>query len=99
MSKEPCGPAIDEFRPPHDKGLCKTPFNPRCLKVLALARVLESIVYGVVLMNLWGQVAHRSNLQLLLLVSATIEPATQLEQRAVWFIAGWGQFKDVLATH
>lgn len=33
----------------------KTPFNPRCPRVLALARVLESIADGVVLMNLWGQ--------------------------------------------
>lgn len=80
-----------EFRPPHDKVIVKLQSNPRCLKVLALARVLESIVDGVVLMDLWGPVAHRSNLQLLVLVLAAFKPVTPLEQRAVWSIAGWGQ--------
>lgn len=43
-----------------------------------------------------GSVAQRSNLQLLLLVFVTIEPATPFEQRADWFIAEWGTFEDVL---
>lgn len=55
MSEKPCGPAIERISSPHDKAIVKLHSNPRCVKVLTLARVLESIVYGVVLMNLWGQ--------------------------------------------
>lgn len=43
-----------------------------------------------------GLVARRPNLQRRLLVFVAIEPATQFEQRADWFIAGWGAFEDML---